>query len=98
MNNNRHSVENALIESLSARKSDEPGMYGRDGYFSRIDEMTVDLLCNIILTYSGIVMTGRPVSPINLLLFCSNTRLPTPEGSEEEEEEEEGGEQREEYM
>ena len=49
------SITSALRGSLHAIKSDEPGRYGRDGYLSGVDNMTLYMLCSMILSYSGIV-------------------------------------------
>ena len=55
------SVRSALTGSLYALMSDQPGMYRRDGYVSRVDNMIVDVLCGMILAYSGIVRSDDDI-------------------------------------
>ena len=54
-------IESALRGSLHAIKSDEPGRYGRDGYLSGVDNTTLYMLCNMILSYSGIVRSDDDI-------------------------------------
>ena len=56
-----YSVRSALRGSLHAIKSDEPGRYGRDGYLSGVDDTTLYVLCNMILSYSGIVRSDDDI-------------------------------------
>ena len=55
------SITSALRGSLHAIKSDEPGRYGRDGYLSGVDNMTLYMLCSMILSYSGIVRSDDDI-------------------------------------
>ena len=55
------SITSALRGSLHAIKSDEPGRYGRDGYLSGVDDTTLYVLCNMILSYSGIVRSDDDI-------------------------------------
>ena len=55
------SITSALRGSLHAIKSDEPGRYGRDGYLSGVDNTTLCMLCNMILSYSGIVRSDDDI-------------------------------------
>ena len=55
------SVRSALTGSLHALMSDKPGMYRRDGYLSGVDNMTLYMLCSMILSYSGIVRSDDDI-------------------------------------
>ena len=55
------SITSSLRGSLHAIKSDEPGRYGRDGYLSGVDDTTLYVLCNMILSYSGIVRSDDDI-------------------------------------
>ena len=50
------SITSALRGSLHAIKSDEPGRYGRDGYLSGVDNITLYMLCSKILSYTEIIV------------------------------------------
>ena len=55
------SITSALGGSLHAIKSDEPGRYGRDGYLSGVDNMTLYVLCSMILSYTEIVRSDDDI-------------------------------------
>ena len=55
------SITSALRGSLHAIKSDEPWRYGRDGYLSGVDDTTMYMLCNMIISYCGIVRSDDDI-------------------------------------
>ena len=65
------SITSALRGSLHAIKSDEPGRYGRDGYLSGVDNMTLYMLCSMILSYSGIVRSDDDIRTA-VEAWCTN--------------------------
>ena len=65
------SITCALRGSLHAIKSDEPGRYGRDGYLSGVDNMTLYMLCSMILSYSGIVRSDDDIRTA-VEAWCTN--------------------------
>ena len=65
------SITSALRGSLHAIKSDEPGRYGRDGYLSGVDDTTMYMLCNMIISYCGIVRSDDDIRTA-VEAWCTN--------------------------
>jgi hypothetical protein len=65
------SITSALRGSLHAIKSDEPGRYGRDGYLSGVDNTTLYMLYNMIISYSGIVRSDDDIRTA-VEAWCTN--------------------------